>query len=89
MMRDQIEKHRKAIVCLEYRHALENLSLGGQGHLMKNKIKNESEFKKGTIRWQATWDLAVEMELFRMCTEKHSKKTKTAAPPPSLGIPTS
>ena len=89
MMRDQIEKYRKVIVCLEYRHAFENLSLGGQGYLMKNKIKYENEFKKGTIRWQATLDLALEMELFRMCTEKHSKKMKTAAPPPSLGIPTS
>jgi DNA polymerase III gamma/tau subunit len=85
----QIEKHRKVIVCLEYRHALENLSLGGQGYLMKHKIKRESEFKKATIRWQATWDLAVEMELFRMCTEKHLKVTQTAAPPPSQGIPTS
>ena len=76
-LRDQVAKHKKIIVCLEYRHLLEHLSQEGENFLVKIKNKDPDKLKKATPRWKEVWELAVETELLRMCQEKDPQLMQT------------
>ena len=69
-LRSKIERHRRVIVCLEYRHVLEHLSREGEEYIVKQGRRKRPDLRTGTDMWQAAWELAVETELLKMCQEK-------------------
>lgn len=63
--RSQIAEQEKIIICLEYRHVLENLP---NMTSLQNQF-NANDFGNNTKNWECTWTLAVRDELELMIEE--------------------